>query len=157
MDKKKTPIGTIVQWIGGVLGFIGLFAGLIGGAVAWGEWKAESQERMFKDSKERVITEQHVAEPFSRYKMQLKNDSILVQQKFLTTAFDTINVRHANDEEDKISRIKSRSERDSIYKSAVEKQRKMDSVLVDIQREQLIQTNTNLSILSELKKLRDSI
>jgi murein L,D-transpeptidase YafK len=152
--KKKTPIGTIIQWIGGVLGFVGLFAGLIGGAVAWGEWKAESQERMFKDSNERVITEQHVAEPFSRYKMQLKNDSILMQQSFLSTAFDTINKRHSNDEEDKSSRIASRNKRDSTYAATIDNQRKSDSIQKKIQREQIIQTNTNQLILQELKSLR---
>lgn len=148
-EKKNTiknKINSVVQWV--IL--LGVFGGILGAAIAWGEWKNIMQERMFKDSNERVRTEQHIAEPFSRYKMQLKNDSILMQQKFLNTAFDTINVRYANDEEDKKSRIKSRARRDSSYFSIIKSQKKSDSVQIEIQREQ---RNTSNAIQLILQKL----
>lgn len=148
-EKKNTiknKINSVVQWV--IL--LGVFGGIFAAAIAWGEWKNIMQERMFKDSNERVRTEQHIAEPFSKYKMQLKNDSILMQQKFLNIAFDTINVRYANDEEDKKSRIKSRARRDSSYFSIIESQKKSDSVQIEIQREQ---RNTSNAIQLILQKL----
>ena len=135
----KEKVNMIVQWV--IL--LGVFSGIFAAVYTWGEWKNIMQERMFKDSNERVKTEQHIAEPFSRYRMQLKNDSILMQQKFLNAAFDTINVRYSLDEEDKKSRIKSRADRDSIFvEQAV--------IIQDIQREQRNTSNAVQLILQKL-------
>ncbi len=135
----KNKLNSIVQWV--IL--LGVFGGIFAAVFTWGEWKNIMQERMFKDSNERVKTEQHIAEPFSRYRMQLKNDSILMQQKFLNAAFDTINVRYTEDEEDKKSRVKSRSDRDSIFKEQA-------VIIQDIQREQRNTSNAVQLILQKL-------
>jgi len=117
-DKKNKYLQWI-QTIGIVLSFLVLVFGGYKGAVSWGEWKAEMKaemkERMFKNSEERVKTQQMVARPYSEYKNMQKADSLLMQQKDLDAAFDTINRRYINDEEDKKSRIESRAMRDSTF------------------------------------------
>ena len=119
-SEKKNKYLQWIQTITIVITFLLVVFGGYKGAIAWGRWTAVQEERMFKDSEERVKTQQMVAEPYSKYRMMMKNDTILEQQKFLRAAFDTINRRYANDEEDKKSRVISRAKRDSTQKIQLE-------------------------------------
>ena len=128
------------------------------------QYVASLEHRIFDTNTDKVNTKNLVDAPFNEYQLLMKRDSVLRQgekteqiQSVLMIAFDTINVRYARDEEDKISRVKSRNERDSTYRATLDTQRRADSVMLKIQREQVIMTNTNLDILSALKYLQDSI
>lgn len=157
-DKKKTPILLIIQWVGGLLAFAGLFTGLIGGSMAWGEWKAEQKsiqdERMFKSSDQRVKTSTHINAPYSKYKMLMLRDTIIINQKHIDTvqktlgqAFDTINKFWIADAEDKVHRMKSRDRRDSL--DVIQTQQ-----MQEFGKELDIQKGINLQILDELKEIR---
>ena len=142
-----------LQWIQTgtmIITFLIVVFGGYRGAIAWGEWKAEMKaemkERMFKDSEERVKTEQMVAEPYSKYRMMMKNDTILEQQKFLMGGFDALNKRDSADIEDKKDRIISRAKRDSVNRL----------ILLSLMQQQVKQTQQSQEIKKILKKL-DSI
>lgn len=135
----KNKLNSIVQWV--IL--LGVFGGIFAAVFAWGEWKNIMQERMFKDSEERILTQQMVARPYSEYKNMQKADSLLMQQKDLNAAFDTINKRYINDEEDKKSRVNSRAKRDTLLV-------KYGISIEDIQREQRIISNAVQLILQKL-------
>jgi hypothetical protein len=125
------------------------------------QYIASLEYRIFDTNEDKMNTKTLVDAPYNEYQLLMKRDSVVRQgkklqdiQEVLMTAFDTLNNRRTKDEEDKNSRVASRNSRDSLYLVTLDNQRKSDSVQGVIQREQLIQTNTNLAILGELKNIQ---
>jgi hypothetical protein len=156
-QKNKTPIGKIIQWIMAVTGFLGLFGGLVGGSMAWGEFKAQQKEVNFDSSKQKNDHINHVEEVpnvVENYKAMQQNIEIAKQ---LDTSLIWVQGVAKNyiegqrlDSINDIDAIASRARRDSLRQIDA---KEIEQIKKDNQR---IENAVQL-ILSNQQKILDTI
>jgi hypothetical protein len=151
--KKKTPIQKFYDVVK-ILGAISVIIGLVAVFMAWGENNKDVETRIFESPSQKEKTRQHIDSDYN----EVKNYQLMQEQKQMKVELDTAyafvnalfkedRARLKMDSINSASAIKSRATRDSTNNKVVKD-------IQQIQREQIIQTNTNQLILQELKSLR---
>lgn len=159
MENKRTS--TAKTWIKDWLTPSLLFGFIVMGAWVGGQYKKDSENRMFQDAKQKEKTRAHIDSDYN----EVKNYQLMLEQKQmkleLDTAYAWVNAvfkedREARELESKNleDAIKSRHRRDSVVKATMEAQKRSDSIAnvryEEIQREQRITSNAVQLILSKL-------
>jgi len=149
-EKKNNMKNWVSTW---------LTPSLILGAILLGSWKgsemlAIAKQLMFETVEQRIKTKDHINSDYN----EVKNYQLMEEQKqmkieldtayaFVNAIFKEDRARIKIDSTDSADAVRSRAKRDSTNLKVV-------NDIENIQREQVIQTNINLSLLQEMKNIK---
>jgi hypothetical protein len=148
--KKPTLKSFVGTWLTPSL----ILGGIVLGANYIGKMEVDNATKQFESPSQKEKTRQHIDSDYN----EVKNYQLMQEQKqmkvqldtsyaFVNALFKEDRARIKADSINSASAVKSRAKRDSTNNKVVKD-------IEQIQREQIIQTNTNQLILQELKSLR---